>query len=544
MMNLFGFFGDWVDVSSVVEAAHVLAGWYNYSGGSLGTYYPPNNGSSPYTMNPALLVEAAYFGTANADRGTYHEPLTAVGYSAEVKNNVAFGPSSTYYGTFVDYDMYTAGQENQLATDVDAVTAKKAHLDSGYSILGVYGTLNMSLYTLISGVAVADNVRKDVERYSGGPLGGCYVPNWSYVLTGTNVDNTTGTLTLPAVGKVDTTNGNFGVGGQGSTPTLNMALYTAITGVAVQTDVRFGVSCYGGGPTGLAYIPTAANVIEGVDVDATEGTYHEAETTEVEDGVKFGPSSTYEGSYAGGGGIDPKDIVGAAYVLTGHYNYTGGAGGSLTLPAVGKVDTTNGAFGVGGSGSTPTLNMSLYTLISGIVGATYVLTGHDNYTGGAGGSLTLPAVGKVDTTNGDYGVGGGGSTPTLNMSLYTLISGIVDATYVLTGHDNYSGGSGGTLTLPAGGKVDTTAGAFGVGGTGTTPTLDVAAAQAAAAAGQLTTDRAAVGAVAASISDEVQDLLGTVDGELDLDLYTLTSEIPTDEEIAAAAWSYGNRTLT
>jgi hypothetical protein len=114
----------------------------------------------------------------------------------------------------------------------------------------------------------------------------------------------------------------------------------------------------------------------------------------------------------------------------------------------------------------------------------------------------------------------------------------------LTGHDNYSGGSGGTLTLPAGGKVDTTAGAFGVGGTGTTPTLDVAAAQAAAAAGQLTTDRAAVGAVAASISDEVQDLLGTVDGELDLDLYTLTSEIPTDEEIAAAAWSYGNRTLT
>ena len=216
MMNLFGFFGDWVDVSSVVEAAHVLAGWYNYSGGSLGTYYPPNNGSSPYTMNPALLVEAAYFGTANADRGTYHEPLTAVGYSAEVKNNVAFGPSSTYYGTFVDYDMYTAGQENQLATDVDAVTAKKAHLDSGYSILGVYGTLNMSLYTLISGVVGATYVLTGHDNYTGGAGG---------------------SLTLPAVGKVDTTNGAFGVGGSGSTPTLNMSLYTLISGVVDATYV-------------------------------------------------------------------------------------------------------------------------------------------------------------------------------------------------------------------------------------------------------------------------------------------------------------------
>ncbi|HUX00631.1 MAG TPA: hypothetical protein VMY35_06580, partial [Phycisphaerae bacterium] len=31
-------------------------------------------------------------------------------------------------------------------------------------------------------------------------------------------------------------------------------------------------------------------------------TYHEATVAEVEDGVMFGPSSAYEGEYAGGGG--------------------------------------------------------------------------------------------------------------------------------------------------------------------------------------------------------------------------------------------------
>ena len=69
--------------------------------------------------------------------------------------------------------------------------------------------------------------------------------------------------------------------------------------------------------------------------------------------------------------------------------------------------------------------MSTYTLISGVVGAGYVLTGHNNYSGGSAGTLTLPGVGYVSTAAGNWGVAGDGSTGTLDMSTYTLISGVV-----------------------------------------------------------------------------------------------------------------------
>ena len=62
-----------------------------------------------------------------------------------------------------------------------------------------------------------------------------------------------------------------------------------------------------------------------------------------------------------------------------------------------------------------TLDLSLYTLISGVVGPTNVLSGHNNYSGGSAGSLTLPAVGNVLTGSGTYGVAGAGSTPTLTL---------------------------------------------------------------------------------------------------------------------------------
>jgi len=48
--------------------------------------------------------------------------------------------------------------------------------------------------------------------------------------------------------------------------------------------------------------PAAADVIEGAAGDVT-GTYHEAAVGEVQSGVMFGPSSTLEGTYAGGGGV-------------------------------------------------------------------------------------------------------------------------------------------------------------------------------------------------------------------------------------------------
>jgi hypothetical protein len=122
-----------------------------------------------------------------------------------------------------------------------------------------------------------------------------------------------------------------------------------------------------------------------------QGTYDVSNVAagNIKDGVWIGG---VEGTYTGAGGIDPADIVGPTFVLTGHDNYVGGSAGSLTLPTANYVSTENGAYGVGGTGSTPTLNMSLYCLISTVVAAAYVLEGHDNRTGGDAGTLAASSV--------------------------------------------------------------------------------------------------------------------------------------------------------
>lgn len=117
-----------------------------------------------------------------------------------------------------------------------------------------------------------------------------------------------------------------------------------------------------------------------------------------------------------------------------------------------------------------TLDMSLYALISGIVGPQYVLAGRDNYVGGAAGTLTLPAEANTWYGSGAYGVGGNGSTPSKRASSiancsagnvkdgvsiddvagtfthtsdYVLISAVVSPSWVTVGHYNYVGGSEG-----------------------------------------------------------------------------------------------------
>lgn len=57
------------------------------------------------------------------------------------------------------------------------------------------------------------------------------------------------------------------------------------------------------------------------------------------------------------------------------------------------------------------------------------------------GALTLPAVGKVDTTNGPYGIGGNGSTPTLN--LVNMVAGNIKGGVVIGGvTGNLAAGAG------------------------------------------------------------------------------------------------------
>ncbi|MDD4889711.1 MAG: hypothetical protein PHU85_07245 [Phycisphaerae bacterium] len=188
------------------------------------------------------------------------------------------------------------------------------------------------------------------------------------------------------------------------------------------------------------------------------------------------------------GYVATTSVVGGQYVLTGNDNYTGGTAGTLTLPAVGKVDTTAGAYGVGGTGSTPTLdltdlvagNIKDGVTINGVLGtftnttdyqlktdsvlisaisATIVKSGetitatsgatHVDGTYDPMSAAVWPAVANVSTVETAWGPTGAEYAGTLNMTLYCLISTVVDAAYVVTGHDNRTGGDAGTYPTTA-----------------------------------------------------------------------------------------------
>jgi len=116
--------------------------------------------------------------------------------------------------------------------------------------------------------------------------------------TGAVQGNLVGTLAVPSAAQVllgvevDDTNGTY--------------VTTA------EADVRAGTT-FGAGSAdeGTLAVPPAADVIEAVPVDAGVGTYHEATVAEVQDGVMFGPASAYEGEYVGGGGGGGGPLVGA-----------------------------------------------------------------------------------------------------------------------------------------------------------------------------------------------------------------------------------------
>ncbi len=83
--------------------------------------------------------------------------------------------------------------------------------------------------------------------------------------------------------------------------------------VGSAADIREGTVI--AGQVGTLAVPSADDVIEGVPVDDTVGTYHEAETSEVKAGVHFGPSSSYEGTYEGGGG--GGCVIGSSVIVPG-----------------------------------------------------------------------------------------------------------------------------------------------------------------------------------------------------------------------------------
>lgn len=130
--------------------------------------------------------------------------------------------------------------------------------------------------------------------------------------------------------------------------------------------------------------PAAAAVLDSDTVNGSPGTYHAPDAAEVISTAVFGPSSgtagTYDVSNVSAGNIKKDVSIGG---VTGTYDPMAAA----VFPAAANVSTVETAYGPTGAEYAGSLNLSLYTLISGVVAAQYVLVGHDNYTGGDAGTF-------------------------------------------------------------------------------------------------------------------------------------------------------------
>lgn len=151
-----------------------------------------SSSSVAWTGKPCILNDTTYdiyWGTAYYGQEPLdHQLLSGISCGRITGNRVdataSFVLSTHSYG---DPDSQTTG--TWVAPTQSYVLNTHTYGVSG----GTSGTFDLSLYTLISGIVSASDVRYGIARYSGGSTGTCYVPDPSNVWFGTNVDATTGT---------------------------------------------------------------------------------------------------------------------------------------------------------------------------------------------------------------------------------------------------------------------------------------------------------------------------------------------------------------
>ncbi|OQA02132.1 MAG: hypothetical protein BWY71_00136 [Planctomycetes bacterium ADurb.Bin412] len=212
-------------------------------------------------------------------------------------------------------------------------------------------------------------------------------------------------------------------------------------------------------------------------------------TTDTKDGVFFGIGNIYEGSY------DPV--------------------ASAVWPAAANVSTVETAYGPTGSEYAGSLNLTLYVLKSAVVSESYVVVGHDNYTGGSAGTYPTTATSKAEQLAEDKAAVTAAAASIKDDTTILTVAGTYDFTTALA--TSYSDGQANQLAADqaavdaekASIKDDTEI----LGVTGTydfTTALDYAYGDGvnAGKASQLATDAAAVLAVAEYITTDVTDLLG------------------------------------
>jgi hypothetical protein len=433
--------------------------------------------------------------------------------------NVVVGGSASVSFAFYLYAADDAGECGSL-TVLSGATLTLSSLsivipngDGVSAVVTVAGTLNLGTYGLGPRVKLSPG---GVITYTPGTSGTATItgegPSISFppvgeVLSGVNRgDGQLGTRTdCPASDALAGT--NYGDPGSPITGTLDLSAYVLISSVVSAAYVATGHDNYTGGSAG-SYPTTATTQAAQLTTDTAAVTAAKAGMTTAT--TILGVTGTLDLTAY----VLKSQVVSAANVVAGIYNYPSGNGGS-----VGTYPTTASSYAAG-QAEQLAADQAVSVLISAISptiikgGATITATtGSLSVTGtytAAGG--TYPPIAYVHQDAGTYGPTGSEYTPALSaIALWTLIASVVSPIYVLAGHNTCSGGSAGSLTLPP--KSNVTMGTwYGVNGNGTMGSLTIGSA---VASTQTLTDRQGRNLVAGAdykISDGTAILIPLPDG--------------------------------
>ena len=192
------------------------------------------------------------------------------------------------------------------------------------------------------------------------------------------------------------------------------------------------------------------SILDGADTNITTG----AEGYISEEGNNFGLLPTaagYRVSLALGDGINSVGSRSGLPVLDSLDNLLVAGAGNYVVPVQAGYSALAAGYGAGGA--------TAGTLAAAkIMDGTYGTLSLDNVLVAGGGHYVEPVAAQVwNAASGGTAYGASGGYGTFDKTLYTLISGVVAASKVLYGNDNYTGGAAGALTLPNAGTAPYTA---------------------------------------------------------------------------------------
>lgn len=404
--------------ATLTAAGNVLTGTGAFGVG--GTSVTPSYSPDFPDVTSVLTTD-----TVDGSAGTFDATNLSVG---NVIQDVAFGVGLTGTGanllaTHTTYLSLEAGR--------NSTTAAAGQILSTHSVT-IAGVTTNGTYVPIAQA----NARKTGTPYygAGGAVDGtCYVPGAADVRKTVSVDATTGTL----VGIVDSTGTLHAYG------TCSAAQAWTATGIVHDdgTVSTYGIMSDVGYHT--SGVLDVSNDYSSLDyaIEAAGGTYHEATTGEVQDGVAFGASSGLTGTYSPGGTF----AEGQADQLTTDRAAVGAVAGSILTTVVGLLGTVDGTYvaPVQAGYSALAAGYGAGGLTTGTLAASKIRDA--TYGTLADGSVLVAAGGAyVDPSDAEVKLGTAvGVSPRAGTWDAVTKTDVVAATWVVVGHDRWTGGAAG-----------------------------------------------------------------------------------------------------